>query len=88
MPELTSDVARQLRLPSGTEGVLIDDVDVGSPAQRAGLARGDVILQINRRAVTSPQEASRILNQVPSGGTAFLLLMSDRQQRFVTIRKD
>ena len=88
LAELTSDVARQLRLPSGTEGVLVDDVDVGSAAQRAGLSRGDVILQINRRAVASLQEASRVLNQVPSGGTAFLLVLSDRQQRFVTIRKD
>ena len=85
---LTSDMARRLRVPAGTEGVLVQDVEAGSPAQRAGVARGDVILQVNRRAVTTPQDASRALNAVPSGGTAFLLVLSQGQQRFVTIRKD
>jgi serine protease Do len=85
---LTADMARRLRLPPGTEGVLVRDVEPGSNAQRAGIGRGDVILQVNRRAVTTPQEASRALNAIPSGGTAFLLVLSQGQQRFVTVRKD
>jgi serine protease Do len=85
---LSSDVARRLRVPSGTEGVLVTDVELGSPAQRAGISRGDVILQINRRAVTSPREADRALDQVPSGGTAFLLILRNGQQNFVTVRKE
>ena len=85
---LTSEMARRLRVPPGTEGVLIRDVEPGSPAQRAGISRGDIILQVNRRPVTTPQEASRALNAVPSGGTAFLLVLSGGQQRFVTVRKD
>ena len=85
---LTADMARRLRLPPGTEGVLVRDVEAGSNAQRAGIGRGDIILQVNRRAVTTPQEASRALNAVPSGGTAFLLVLSQGQQRFVTVRKD
>jgi serine protease Do len=86
--ELTSDVARRLRLPADTEGVLVADVESGSPAQRAGISRGDVILQVNRRAVSSPQEAARALNAVPSGGTAFLLVLNNGQERFLTVRKD
>jgi len=85
---LTSDVARRLRVPSGTEGVLVTDVEIGSPAQRAGISRGDVILQVNRRAVTTPQAADRALDQVPSGGTAFLLILRNGQQNFVTVRKE
>jgi serine protease Do len=86
--ELTSDMARRLRLPSGTEGVLVSDIEPGSPAQRAGISRNDVILQLNRRPVSSHQEASRVLNAVPSGGTALVLVLTSGQQRFVTIRKD
>ncbi len=85
---LTPDVARRLRAPTATEGVLVSDVEAGSPAFRQGLARGDIILQVNRKSVTSPQEASRALNQVPSGGTAFLLVMRGGQEQFVTVRKD
>ena len=40
---LTPDMARRLRAPSDTEGVLVSDVEQGSPAFRAGLARGDII---------------------------------------------
>jgi serine protease Do len=85
---LTSDVARRLRAPSDTEGVLVSEVEPGSPAFRSGVARGDIILQVNRRAVKSPQEASRALNAVPSGGTAFLLVMRNGQEQFFTVRKE
>ena len=84
---LTAQDARSLRLPPDTEGVLVSDVEVGSAAQRAGISRGDVILQVNRRPVTSPQEATRALAQVPSGGTAFLLVLRNGQENFVTIRR-
>ena len=84
---LTAQDARSLRLPPNTEGVLVSDVELGSAAQRAGVSRGDVILQVNRRPVTTPQEATRALAQVPSGGTAFLLVLRNGQENFVTIRK-
>ncbi len=85
---LTSDMARRLRLPAETDGVLVMDVEPSSPAAGAGIARGDIILQVNRKPVTSPQEAGRALGEVRSGGTAFLLLMRNGQQTFVTVRKE
>jgi serine protease Do len=85
---LTADLARRMRVPPDTQGVVVSDVEIGSAAQRAGIGRGDIILQVNRRPVTSPQEASRALAQVPSGGTAFLLILRNGQQNFVTIRKE
>jgi S1-C subfamily serine protease len=50
--------------------------------------RGDVILQVNRTPVGSPADASRELNRVPSGGTAFLLVLRGGQETFVTVRKE
>ena len=47
-----------------------------------------MILEINRRPVRSPQEAGRALDAVPSRGTAFVLLMRNGQQTFVTVRKE
>jgi S1-C subfamily serine protease len=66
----------------------VSDVDPGSTSARAGISRGDVILEINRRPVRTPQEASRALDAVPSRGTAFVLLMRNGQQTFVTVRKE
>jgi len=85
---LTSDVARRLRAPADTQGVLVADVEQGSPAFRQGLTRGDIITQVNRRPVRTPQEAARALAEVPSGGTAFLLVMRGGQEQFFTVRKE
>ena len=85
---LTGDVARRLRAPADTQGVLVSDVEQGSPAFRQGLTRGDIITQVNRKPVRTPQEAGRALGQVPSGGTAFLLVMRGGQEQFFTIRKE
>jgi serine protease Do len=89
---LTADVVRALRLPRDTEGVLVSDVEIGSSAQRSGIGQGDVIVQVNRRRVTSPREAARLLEQVPSGGTAFLLVLRNgpqgAQQDFITLRRE
>ena len=85
---LTSDMARRLRVPPGTDGVLVQDVEPGGPAQRAGVGRGDIILHVNRRPVSTPQEANRALNAVPSGGSTSLLLLRNGEQRFVVVRKD
>lgn len=85
---ITADVARRLRLPADTAGVVITDVEQGSPAFRAGMASGDVITRVNRQPVRTPQEASKILAQVPSGGTAFILVLRRGQEQFFTVKKD
>ncbi len=85
---LNADTARRLRAPADTQGVLISDVEQGSPAFRAGIARGDIITRVNRQPVRTPQEASRALGQVASGGTAFLLVVRGGQEQFFTVRKE
>jgi serine protease Do len=87
MSPLTPDVMRRLRIPDDTQGVLVTAVEQGSPAFRSGILRGDVILQVNRRAVSTPSEASRLLSQVPDGSTAFFLILRNGQETFVTVRK-
>ncbi|HEX8028606.1 MAG TPA: Do family serine endopeptidase [Vicinamibacterales bacterium] len=85
---LTADTARRLRAPADVQGVLVSDVEQGSPAFRAGLVRGDILTRVNRQPVRTPQEASRALSSVPSGGTAFLLVIRGGQEQFFTVRKE
>jgi serine protease Do len=85
---LTAEVARRLRAPSDAQGVLVSDVEPGSQAFRAGIVSGDIITRVNRQPVRTPQEASRALGQVASGGTAFLLVIRGGQEQFFTVRKE
>jgi len=86
--DLTPDIARQLRLPAGTDGALVEDVEPFTSAAEAGLTRGDVILEVNRQAVHSAADASRLLRQVKSGQVAFVLLSRRGNQRFVEMRRE
>jgi serine protease Do len=84
---LTPETAKRLRA-TDAQGVLVSEVEQGSPAFRAGIARGDIITRVNRQPVRTPQEASRALSQVASGGTAFLLVLRGGQEQFFTVRKE
>ena len=50
---LTPVLARQLGLEAGTKGILVDEVVPGSPAEKAGLKQGDVIVGFAGEKVTS-----------------------------------
>jgi serine protease Do len=85
---LGADIARRLQVPPGTRGALITDVEPASPAARAGVRPGDVILKVNGQAVTSASEASRALAAIRSGGAARLLLWTGGQEQFAVITKE
>jgi len=50
---LTPVLAKQLGLEPGTKGILVDEVVSGSPAEKAGLKQGDVIVGFAGEKVTS-----------------------------------
>jgi serine protease Do len=57
---LTLEVARQHRLPT-EQGVLVVGIDPESPADEAGIRAGDVLVEVNRHAVTSVQDVKQAL---------------------------
>jgi serine protease Do len=85
---ITPQIAQQLRLDRGTQGAVITAVEPGSPAARAGLTGGDVIVRVGREAVETAAEASRALGAIPSGGTAFLRILRSGQETFVAVTKE
>lgn len=88
LSNITPDAARRLRLDDNTRGALVVDVDDSSPAARAGLERYDVITTVNRVKVSTAAEAQRELSKVQPGHSAFLLVLRNGQERFVTVTKE
>jgi serine protease Do len=57
-------------------------VKPGSPADNAGLQRGDVIMEVNRHPVTSAADVAQALAGVPSGQDALVLVWSQGGSTF------
>jgi serine protease Do len=70
---LTGDVARQLGLNPTITGVVVTDVESGSPAGEAGLREGDVIQHVNRKPVANVQEFNQVLKQSGNDPVVFLV---------------
>src|SRR5213596_303121 len=63
---LSGDAAAQLGLTIAA-GLLVTDVVAGSPADKAGLRRGDVIVEVGKKPVADPATLFRTLAQLKPG---------------------
>lgn len=82
---LTPEMAQQLGYRNDN-GVIISSVTSGSPADEAGLRRGDLIKEINRTEVDSAPEFKRFISRLQSGDSVVLLVKRRSQNTFyVTI---
>jgi len=55
-------------------------------AQRAGLMRGDVIVSVNGKAVSSAEAFAAVLQAAGKGGTVALLVQRDGVRQFLPLR--
>jgi serine protease Do len=74
--DLTQDVRQQLNVPSHVNGAAIESVRPASPAEDAGLAPGDIILEVNRHAITSAEKFVSEVHAAPAGKDILLLVWS------------
>jgi serine protease Do len=79
---LTSDLRKQLGVPSETHGVVVTEVDPGSPAAQY-LTQGDIIMSINRHDVNSVADFNKLAGE--SKGQTLLRIMRQGQAAFVVI---
>jgi serine protease Do len=86
--DITGTVAGQLRLPPRLEGAVVYGVEPDSPAQRAGLMEGDVVVRVNRHAVRNSADASAQLRGIEPGQPAFILVWRDGNEMLVQMRSE
>ena len=82
---VTADVAANLGLPAA-RGAIVSSVSPGSPAEAAGLKRGDVIVALNDQPVV---DSNALRNQVAStapGSNVSLTLLRDGRETKVQLR--
>ena len=71
---LTPEMSKQLSVPTGTEGLVVTDIDESGVAVEAGIARGDVVIEINRKPVKTVDAVQSALNS--AGDKPILLLIA------------
>ena len=82
--EVNQEIAREQKLPT-IEGAVINTVISGSPADKAGLKKGDVVLSANGRAVRTGYDLRNQQGLTPIGQHLDLSVMHKGQLRSVRI---
>lgn len=84
---LTPAIAKQLDLDPGTEGMIVTEVSPDGPAAEAGISRGDLIAEINRKPVKSIADVKSALET--AGSKPVLLLVTSRGRTiYMTIKPE
>lgn len=82
---LTPQIARQFGIEGDAEGMVVTGVDADGAAAEAGIARGDILLEINRQPANSLEAVQSALQS--GSGKPVLLLVSRRGQTiYLTVK--
>jgi serine protease Do len=65
------------------QGALVTDVLPGSPAERAELAPGMVVVEVDRKPVRNADELAKIIRKAPAGSTLLLRVEVPGSGRFL-----
>jgi len=85
LQDLTPDIAGQLGYEN-EKGALVADVAPGSPAEDAGLQRGDLIKEVNRQSVPSVKDFEKAIREFKGGDVVALLIRRGPTTLFAGIK--
>ncbi|MGH2655881.1 MAG: S1C family serine protease [Actinomycetota bacterium] len=84
-PWVAARMRRAVGLPE-REGLLVRGVEEGSPADRAGLGRGDLIVGAGGRAVSSADDLHTALDEAGASDTVTVTVVRGEEEREVAVR--
>ena len=82
--ELDQNLAQRLRLKE-TKGVVVIQVESGSPAADAGFRPGDLIEEVNGQAVSSLKDYQKIIGQLKKGSVARFYVKRAGRKQYLTV---
>jgi serine protease Do len=88
--DVDATVARQLNLPTDRRGALLIDLDPRGDAVQpsAGpFVQGDVILNVDGRAIANSKDAIDAFAAIPVGHTATVILWRDGEEQVALVKK-
>ncbi len=85
LQDITPDMAQSLGLTEA-RGVVVSQVEAGSPADSAGIQVGDVILQVNGTNIRNLRDAQQALEKTKPDAPTRLLVRRGDSQIFIAIK--
>ncbi len=82
--DVTPEIAKQFGL-SGPGGALVGEVSPDSPASKAGIKHGDVILKVNGEPINSANDLRLRISQTPPGTDVKLQISRDGKTQDVSV---
>ena len=85
--DITSELAKSLNIKEN-EGVLVNEIDPAKLAAKAGVKRGDVILEVNRKSTGNVGDYNRIVSLLKKGTNVLLLVKRNGNTIFIPVNTD
>ena len=76
----------ELKTGKSTAGVVIEDVEVDSPAQKAGFKAGDVVIEFDGDRVRGTRQFMRLVQETPSGRSVGAVVTRDGQRVTLSVQ--
>jgi serine protease Do len=84
--EITEELAARYGLKAAERGVVVVRIKPGSTAEEMGMREGDIILEVNRKAVSSLKSYERAASGLAKDQAVLLLLKRKGQAIYLTLR--
>ena len=85
--DITPQIARQLGIPAKTKGVIVTDVEEGSPADEVGIQPRDIIVQINKVSINSVKDYQKEMSKQNAKNSIMFLIKRGKSTFFVPLRR-
>ena len=81
--DLDEKLRKKLEIDKGLKGVFISDVHEDSPAEKAGLASGDIIIAVSGEDAASVSELGDLIRSKAPGTEAAIVVLRDGKEKKV-----
>jgi serine protease Do len=86
--DLSREIARQLGLHKDEKGVVVVRVETGSQAEEAGIRKGDVVQEVDKKKIDGLNDYNKAVSGVRSGDPVLLFVNRGGKKFYVTVRAD
>jgi serine protease Do len=86
LAEITPEIAEKMGVKPG-KGIFVSDVDISGKSAEAGIRKGDIIIEINRKQVNSIKDFQTVISGIRKSDS-ILMLVQRNDNYFYTVLKN